>query len=467
MTEDPNDVRAIRNLGPGRSLVPVALCFAILACDNVVNNAQVDFDTAVNPEEPVDTIADTACDADRLSVESGRWRRLTREQFSNSIRDLLGVDADVSGFLKDTTLNESPFPANVSIPPQDIDVENYYRVAEDVSERFDVSALVSCELASSECPRQFITDFGRRVFRRPLVESEVDALLRVYVAGAQAIDSEGVLVHSPEAGVRLTVHAMLQSPSFLYIAEFGSDDGEVVPLTSYEIATRLSFLLWRSTPDLELLEAAELGALDSVEGIVSAAERMMSDPRFTRTLVLFMKTMSGIDHVKDATRNDIELTPVLKDAMELEAERFLSQVFETDGSIRSLFTAPSSYPDDSLEVIYGVGGNGSRNEGFPERRGILTNPAFLVASQPLETFFVPTYRGGEIRKLLMCQPIPAPVIDIEFEDVGEVSNRERLRLHKDNSTCASCHELMDPLGFALEGFDDLGRFRTEDAEGPI
>ncbi|MEO0459465.1 MAG: DUF1592 domain-containing protein [Myxococcota bacterium] len=465
-------MRTCTDAADGRLRYLWTLCL-LTSCDGVISPTGVDSEPVepstreVPPSEESDR--PRLCSSDGPHVEAGRWRRLTRVEYANSVRDIFNVEADVSGFLDDTTLNNSPFGANVAVTPQGVDIDSYQRVAEEVADAVSLEKLLTCDLAGDDCPERFVESFGRRVFRRPLLASETDALLDIFALGAEESSGETPqdAESSGEEGLRLVVSALLQAPSFLYRAELGEGSGPVFSLTDYELATRLSFLLWRTTPDDELLDAAEAQELRSDEGLLRQTRRLLDSPRLTETLIAFHKTLTGIDHLEQTTREDMEFDPTLKSGLEREADAFLEATLVQDPTIRGILTAPSSYPTPELEPIYGVGGDGSFDNRFPERRGLLTTAAFLVASQPLETFFVPTYRGGEIRKLLMCDPIPTPEEDIQFEDFGDVSNRERLRMHTESPTCAICHELMDPIGFALGHFDDLGRYRTEDDEGPI
>ncbi|MEL6339393.1 MAG: DUF1592 domain-containing protein [Myxococcota bacterium] len=446
-----------------------ALCF-LAGCDGVISPTSVDS----APTEPSTREAPSGeqsdrpllCSSDGPKVEAGRWRRLTQVEYANSIRDIFNVEADVSGFLDDTTLNNSPFGANVAVSPQGVDIDSYQRVADQVAAAIVPEELLTCDLTGDDCPEQFINSFGRRVFRRPLMTDENEALIELYRLGAES-GPDADSATRREEGIRLVVSALLQAPSFLYRAELGDGSGPISPLTDYELATRLSFLLWRTTPDDTLLDAAEAKELRSDDGLLRETRRLLDSPRLNDTLIAFHKTLSGIDRLEQTTREDMEFDSTLKRGLEREADAFLAATIAQDPTIRAILTAPSSYPTPELEPIYGISGDGSLDDRFPERRGLLSTSAFLVASQPLETFFVPTYRGGEIRKLLMCDPIPTPEEDIQFEDFGDVSNRERLRMHTESPTCAICHELMDPIGFALGHFDDLGRYRTEDDEGPI
>ncbi len=405
------------------------------------------------PLDPMELPTPDECSTAVFDAARGRWRRLTVTQYVQSVRDLLGVSPDTEPFLDDIASGLSPFVSNTSVQPQALDIDNYWAASEEVVEQVDLGALLSgCVAWDRGCAEAFIDGFGRRAFRRPLSDEQRVGLWAVYQAGAE----EGF-----DAGIRLVIQAALNSPEFLYQTELGTpvreEEGTLYTLDAWELATRLSFLLWNTTPDDRLLDAAGAGALDTPAGLAAEAERLMQSPRFSETLEAFHLALAGVTRIDDVTRAEPELTDVVRAAMVEDARVYLRQVMQRGATVAGVFTAPIE-PSGALEAIY--------QEGEPARHGLLSLPAVLVASPPIETDFAPTYRGASVRKYLLCDPVPPPAFAVEFEGSEEgLSSRERLRQHKDNPGCAACHELMDPIGFALETYDDLGRFRELDSDG--
>lgn len=414
--------------------------------------------------DPITQPSSGALCANGAKVGVGRWRRLTTTQYQNAIHDLVGVVPDISGFLADTPVTGSPFGANAGVPVQAADTGNYYRTAQTVASQVDLEALTGCASLDDACAETFIEQFGERVFRHPLRAEQLTGLLSVYDVGKQ---TEQAGVEDPDAGVRLVLEAMLQAPEFLYLPEYGVGDGALKPLSEHELATRLAFLLWNTTPDDALLQAAANGRLSTLDGLMEQAERLMASQRFVEMLIDFHLSLMGADHVFQVERGDATASEALRNAMYVEAQQFVRGVVMGPATIEALFVTDASYPTEELSPVYGLGGDGTLRTGLPGRRGLLTLPAFLTSSLPIETHFAPVYRGQEVRTRLLCQPLPPPAVDIEFQSLGNISPRERLRQHKDDETCSLCHESMDPVGFPLENFDDLGRYREADAEGTI
>lgn len=419
------------------------------------------------PDEPPGPVPfdERDCSDAADDVGAGRWRRLTTTQYGNAVRDLLGVDADTSAFLPDSVAGDSPFPANSAIHPQSVDIDNYWASAGRVVDALDVSGLVGdCDRATRSdeaCAAELLTSVGRRAYRRPLEPAELESLLGLYRLGA-GLDFE--------TGIQTALRAMLQSPHFLYLEEYGElvadgegaadDDSTLRRLDGYEVATRLSILLWDSIPDEALLDAAATGALETVEGIEAEARRLMESERFVDVQTDFYTRVVRADQLDTVSRAEEEFDEPLRDAMRAEVREYLHDVSTREGTVRAVFTEPVPISGDAaLDVVYG--------DDPGVRVGLLSLPGVLASSPPIESDFVPTYRGSAIRANVLCDPLPPPAIAIEFEGGGARTARERLREHQDNPGCAACHRKMDPIGFALENFDDLGRWHDADAEGTI
>jgi hypothetical protein len=410
------------------------------------------------------------------SAAPGRLRRITHLEYNNTVRDLLGdTTAPADAFPIDERIGH--FDANSLAPVGTLAVENYMRAAAELAATAvaDLDALVGCdpvEIGETACAESFIETFGRRVFRRPLTSDERDALLQLHASESEA---------GFAAGIELVLQAMLQSPHFLYRPEFGvaGDDGaEVVPLTAFEVATRLSYFLWATTPDDALLDAAAAGELDELEGVVAHADRMLDDPRFDDAVSSFARQWLGTEHVVDFAKNPA-LFPEFGDLREsfyAETDAFVRGTFRRDGaSLRDLLADHRTQGDEALAAFYGVaypdGATGMVELVLdPEQRaGVLTHPAVLSV-HARENQTSPILRGAFVRERLLCQPVPPPppnVNDVPPDPDPDSTARERFEQHTADPTCAACHRLLDPIGFGFESYDAIGRFRTLDAGKPV
>jgi hypothetical protein len=407
------------------------------------------------------------------AVSAGKWRRLTQLQYRNTVKDLLGLDADTSQFLHDT--QTGPFATNAGLPAQEVDIDRYREQAEALATRAaaDVVKLTRCDpkvMSEDGCAAAFIAELGARAYRHPLTAEEIGALQRVYAVGKQ---------ESHAAGIRLVVEAILQSPSFLYLVEVGgAPQTGVAKLTGYEVATRLSYLLWNTMPDADLFAAAKSGALDQPEGVRKQAERLLASDRFLDTAIAFHTQLFGIarlaheGEVEKDEKKFPEFDAPLRAAMQEEARRFVQHVFtRLDGSVETLLTAPLVFPSGPLTKLYNLGApasDGRLQVTNGSRAGLLTLAGTMAATPALATPYAAVMRGHLVRSHLLCQEIPPPTVMVEFKappGAEMMSQQQLLRVHQENETCSPCHKLMDSIGFGFENFDNVGRYRTTGADG--
>ncbi len=267
--------------------------------------------------------------------------------------------------------------------------------------------------------------------------------------------------------------AILQSPNFLYRVETGDLDlaaDGVVPLTSYEIATRLSYLLWNSMPDDELFEAAANDELRTAEQIAVQAERMMEDARAQEVVLDFHEQWLALrDHVPTELE---DMEPLLRE----ETQTFLTEVILSgDGKLDTLLRADFSYMNAELAAFYGMDTTGlgdqfERVSIDPQQRSGLMTQALTMAINAEEHETSPIKRGRFVRELLLCQTLPPPPPDLMVEPPDPDPNkttRERYAEHRENPACAGCHNLIDPLGFAFEHYDQFGQWRDEENGLPV
>jgi hypothetical protein len=348
--------------------------------------------------------------------------------------------------------------------------------AEELSEAVaDLSTVLPCDpvaMGETECAHAFIDSFGRRAFRRPLRDVE-RTQMRDLFAAAESFD----------VGIRLVLQAFLQSPYLLYHVEAGeaAADGEtVVPLTSYEVASRLSYFLWDSMPDDDLLDAADAGALTTVEDVRAQAERLLADPRSRAAIASFHLQWLQVDGLENIEKDEV-LFPgfdtALAEAMKTETVDFADYVLrEGDGSLDTLLTAPWSVIDDpALAELYGVGVPAAHVPGEPleldaaERAGLLTHAGFLARFAHTNQTS-PVHRGVVIRTNVLCQqlpPVPEDVDNTPPDPAPDATTRERFAEHTSNPECAACHVLIDGIGFGFEHYDAVGAFRTMEGTLPV
>lgn len=411
--------------------------------------------------------------------------RLTSVQYRNALVDLLGpnlpdtpVEPDTNPYLFDaigastTTLSE-------------LGAQQYEEAADAVTRAVfgdpgRRAALVGCEVAApgDACVTSFLTSFGRRVVRRPLTPVELDRWVGVATTLA---DPDGW------EGLRLAVAGLLQSTSFLYRVEVGEPDPGKAGrnrLTGWEMASRLSFLLWNTIPSDALLDAAEAGDLDHPEGVAAAAEALLADERARPALQAFfaqyldLRRLDGID--RDPARYP-SFVPGMTSAMRTEVELLVDDVVfgEDEADARSIFSTRRTFVNSELAAHYGVDAPGADVTTFvpvehPDdgpRAGILTSAAFLTMNAH-ETQTSPTARGKYIRERVLCQSVPPPPNDVDTSldppDGEEPQTvREQLAEHRENPECAGCHVFTDPPGLVFEGFDSVGAHRTMEAGAPV
>ena len=401
-------------------------------------------------------------------------RRLTREQYDNSIRDLLGIEGHPSLALgADEKL--SAFFSNSISPVSRLSVEQYRDSAEDlaaaaVKARLDALAGCSGAEQNAACADRFIQSFGRRVFRRPLGTEEAARYRGLFDAGQARGFGEGI---------RVVLQTLLQSSNFVYHLELAPAQAGVgvSPLSGYEVAARLSFALWNTSPDNELLDAAGAGMLDTKEGLRAQAERLIKSDRAKDALSSFHLQWLGLDGLLD-TNKDAQLFPqfndALKGAMRDEATGFADFVIRRgDGRLETLLSAPFTVAAPAVLNLYGTtaapGADGTIQLDASQRAGLLTQSAFLSAhSHPNQTS--PVHRGLSVRKNLLCTDLPDPPANVNNNPPAPDPNattRQRFEQHRTDPTCAGCHQLLDPIGVGFENYDAIGRYRSDENGLPI
>ena len=318
------------------------------------------------------------------------------------------------------------------------------------------------------CARQILTNLARRAYRRPVSDAEVNGLFAFY--------NEARADAGFEAGIERALRAILVSPDFLYRVETPSlkaaSSGGVSPLSDLELASRLSFFLWSSIPDDELIQAAGQGKLHDPGVLEQEVRRMLKDQRSSALAVNFAGQWLRLRNVLGQEPDDV-MFPNFNDNLRHdfvnETELFFGSIVRENRSVVDLLTADYTYLNDRLAEFYGipnVHGNYFRRVTLadPNRRGLLGQASILIVTS-LSNRTSPVGRGKWILENVLGTPPPPPPANIpDLKDHGSngqlLSLRERMVQHRANPACAGCHVRMDPLGFAMENFDAVGRWRT-------
>ncbi|MBT8062047.1 MAG: DUF1592 domain-containing protein, partial [Gammaproteobacteria bacterium] len=310
------------------------------------------------------------------------------------------------------------------------------------------------------------------LFRRPLTESELQEAVELSATATQTLNS----FHD---GLTFGLASLLVSPNFLFVVDdvqaATSPDGGV-ELTPYAKASRLSFFLWNTTPDSQLLDAAETGVLDTPKGLDGEIDRMMASPRLRDGVRAFFADMLRLEEFEHLEK-DNQIYPafdpeVVDEAQEQLLRTITHHLLDEDADYRDLFTTRRTFMNGPLGRVYRVpveqASIWTEHEftGADGRSGIQTLAGFVALhSHPGRSS--PTIRGKAIRELLLCQPVPDPPGDVDFSQfIAASANsnaRERLEIHNSVASCAGCHKLMDGIGLSLENYDGAGQFRARDA----
>ena len=442
----------------------------LLACQNEAPKNQVN-DSASPPLE-------APGNEPQSTPEAASLRRLTVAQYRNSIEQIFGEDVLQPSTLEPDLPSEgllSVGSAVTSISP--VGVERYedaaYSIAEQVMSESQRDELIACtpiDSTDEACAREWIETIGRKIYRRSLTEDETAALVNVHAAiGA---DSDSFYTEAEYA-----LAALLQSPHFLYRTEHGDGGTEI---TQTELASKLSFLLWNSPPDSQLLDAAEAGLLTEDESLQSEVDRLIADERFrrgVRNIFNEIFTLYSLDSlIKDPliyTHANSDLGPAAREETLLGLEKL---IVDDDGDFRDVFTTQNTYVDRRLAALYNipapseVGFEAVTLDPDDGRRGLL-GQASILAQFAHTSSSSATLRGVFIRKNLLCHEIPPPPADVDTSipeaDASAPTLRDRIASHLEEPTCATCHELTDLVGLGLENFDGIGRWRTTENDAVI
>jgi hypothetical protein len=410
-------------------------------------------------------------------------RRLTKAELGNTLHDLFGVDPGVVRDLPDEVSGAGYL--NTLSPLQ---MEQYLGIANAVLDRIlapddaPPTEMQKRWLGEPPAPgadmreaaRKIARSLARSAFRRPPSEPELDVLLQVFDLGQQN-------KLSYLASLRLMMKAVLVSPQFLFITPEAQADAnsDIVPLDDYQLASRLSYLLWATAPDAELSGLADSGKLHEPAVLKAQAQRMLEDPRSGALFDGFGAQWLGLGTLASKTFDTAkfpQITPEMRRAMYDEVRLFFQSVVRENRSVVDFVTADYTYLNATLAPIYGlektITGTEMRKVQLTDanRGGILGMPGIL-ASTSFPNRTSPVRRGVWVLEQVLGEEVPPPppnVPTLEKQDKNTVANltlRQRTELHRTNAVCASCHKVLDPIGFGLENFDAIGRWRDQDDTG--
>ena len=422
-------------------------------------------------------------------VATPRVARLSRQQWANAVRDLLK--------LSDISAVEHNVSADALIGFDD-EAESLFVTEQLRSQLFDASeklagqvtgdATALARLIPADAPTEpagrakaFVKSLGQRAFRRPLTDAEVTTHLGLFEQGPTLYPGVGAFA----AGVSLVIQALLQSPYFLYRTELGTAamGATSVALDDWEVAAKLSLAITNTIPDDALLAAAAAGTLHDSTGIATQAKRLLDGATGIEGLSNFNLQVYRLGAYDGITRNAADFPDFKADAplaMKLEVLQFLAFIFRENRGIKEFYTTPVGFVNSLLAPLYGVTGNYSSDPRMltkveldpSQRSGLLTQPGFLSSYISVGNEPDIIHRGVFIAERLLCKTLPPPdpkAVGAMISDAPGLTNRERVEMTTGKGTCGqACHgNLFNPLGYAFENYDAIGKYRTTDQGKPV
>ena len=406
-------------------------------------------------------------------IPRARTWRLTNAQFKNTAQAVFGFTGPTTDQLPPDGQPEGFANQADRLSVQPLLASKYLLATDEIAASVVArnGEFLKCPLAglgAGTCLHDFLTTTGTKAWRRPLTTAELAKYSALYGTIAQAT--------GPEGGFKGVVQALILSPNFLFRTELGSDGkpGGTTSLTDHELASAISYMLLDAPPDATLMELAAAGKLHEPATLAAQARRLLAGAQSPSIIGgffrqwLYFDTLAGMP--KDADLFPLYTPEVVADLL-AENQAFLQGVlFDAAGdhSIKTLLTADHGYVNSRTAPLYGVQASGTALVKTPlpatQRRGLLTEAAFIAgASDPDETN-LPT-RGRIVREQVLCEDVAPPPGNFSFDEAKitpDMLNREKFIVHTTNPACAACHSLFDGIGYAMEQYDPIGRFRTTD-----
>lgn len=404
-------------------------------------------------------------------------RRLTQDEYRNSIADIFGSAIEIRGTFEPTRRMgglQATSTGVLSITPAGF--ESYTKMADAIAiqvtaEKYRAKlpcAPKSATAPDDACTAQIVSHYGQLLFRRPLTSNEIKNSVNLGHALAKSSNDF-------YAGLRYSIASLIQAPDFLFRKEAAVPAGKnQYALEPFSRATRLSYLMWNTTPDPELLSAAQSGELNTPAGLEKQVSRLMASPRLDTGMRSFFNDMFELDTFDTVSKDSLfypKWSAIIGAAAKEETlKTTLDLALHSDGDMRDLMTTRKTFLNRSLAALYQIPfpfkGDWVPYEFAPDsgRSGIVTQASMLAMfSHPGRSS--PTERGVALMDIFLCEPTPAPPANVDFSIVNNTNGplktvRERLMAHATNAVCASCHNHSDPIGLTLEGFDTIGGRRT-------
>ena len=415
-------------------------------------------------------------------------RRLTESQYRRAIADVFGEEIEVAGrFEPDNRRDGLIAVGNALVTVTPSGFEQYESMAMDIASQVVSEThrdrLIPCRPENpsgpdAACTEIFLRKIGASILRRPLEDTDIAP--RVQGAGRAASQLSDFY-----AGLEFPIASLLVAPDFLFRIEStepGSSPAEPLRLTPASLASRLSYLLWNSGPDEELLTAVAEGRLGNPEGVAREVDRMIASPRLAEGVRALFEDIFRFDEIdslgKDPIRFPLYSAQVAAEAREQTLKVVVDHLVNRRGDYRELFTTQRFFMSRILGPIYGIPVQSETDweavefaEGDP-RSGLLAHASFnMLHAHPGRSSA--TLRGKFLRESLLCQSVPPAPADVDFglfnaDDNPEFRTaRDRLAAHASGATCRNCHKLTDPTGLGLEIFDGIGRYRATENDAPI
>lgn len=410
-------------------------------------------------------------------------RRLTKTEYGNTLRDLVGADPSIADGLPDEVSGQGYLNSLSSLQ-----LEQYLTIADKVVRQIAAAPgrrraeiekrLFGQAVSSGSNPqpsaRRAARTLARIAYRRPPAESELDVLVATFDLGRR-----NKLSHSQS--LHLMLKAVLVSPQFLFITPAGAADpsSRFVPLDDHQLASRLSYLLWSTMPDNELMSLADGGKLHEPAVLKAQAKRLLDDPRSRALFDGFGAQWLGVGGLERQVFDPAifpQMTPALRQAMYDEVRLLFENIVRDNENVIRFVDSDYTFLNETVAAIYGleksVAGPAMRKVRLSDsnRGGVLGMPGILAATSfPNRTS--PVKRGVWVLEQVLGEHVPAAPPDVpalDKQDQAAVANltmRQRTELHRTNPVCANCHQILDPIGFGLEKFDAIGRWRDRDSNG--
>ncbi len=452
-------------------VIPLTLCAASCA-----GSVGVDPGTDVltngdgyTPRDAVtdpDQVSESLCETHPPAPGRTTMRRLNRAEYNNTLRDLLGAEqGPADGFPTDDygygfdNIGDVLAVGTLYIEKHEDAINSV--VSATLADDTRRAMVLDCDPATEGCIEVAIGAFARRAWRRPVQTEELSSLIAIQ----ELARSEGL---TPLDAYGLSMQGVLLSPHFIFLVE---ENLGIRELTSYELASRLSYFLWSSLPDLELDALADAGRLGENDVLAAQIERMMNDSKAASFYENFTGQWLELRALAETSKDGTlfpEYDNALRNSMMQQGISFMKHLVESGADIQELLLSDEVLLDQELAGLHGLEPGSFTDNMVPvqmdhTRMGVMTLDGVLTAmSHPNETS--PVKRGKWVLDVILCDSPPPPPPNVEGIDPKidpELPTRKKIEQHRADPACAGCHMLMDPLGFGLENYDPLGRWRTD------